>query len=66
MTSAKIYAILDLLVNANLTHFIITGVDFMVRSGFREYEEEKLCFPACCSQANAIFSPHVHGTRSAS
>ena len=24
-----------------------TGVDFMVRSGFREYEKEKLRFPAC-------------------
>ena len=24
----------------------------MVRSGFREYEEEKLRFPACCRQKN--------------
>ena len=39
-----------------------TGVDFMVRSGFREYEEEKLHFPACCRQENATFSPHIHGT----
>ena len=27
----------------------------MLRTGFREYEEEKLRFPACCRQKNAIF-----------
>ena len=32
-----------------------TGVDLLLRSGFREYEEEKLRFPACCRQKNAIF-----------
>ena len=37
----------------------------MVRSGFCEYQEEKLFFPACCRQKNAIFSPHTHGTQSA-
>ena len=26
----------------------------MLRSGFSEYEEEKLRFPACCRQKNAI------------
>ena len=42
-----------------------TVVDFMVRSRFREYEEEKLRSPACCRQENATFSPHIHGTQSA-
>ena len=37
----------------------------MLRSGFREYEEEILRFPACCRQKNAIFyliftEPRVH------
>ena len=34
----------------------------MVRSGFREYEEEKLRSPAWYRQENANFSPHIHGT----
>ena len=37
-----------------------TGVDLLLRSGFREYEEEKLRFPACCRQDNATYSPHIH------
>ena len=42
-----------------------TGVDFMLHSGFCEYEEEKLRFPACCRQKNAIFyliftEPRLH------
>ena len=40
---------------------LITGVDFMLRSGFREYEEEKLRSAACCRQEYATFSPHIHG-----
>ena len=39
-----------------------TGVDFMVRSGFREYEEEKLRSPACCRQEKTTFSPLILGT----
>ena len=42
-----------------------TGVYFMVRSGFHEYEEEKLSSPAFSRQENATFLPHIHGTRSA-
>ena len=37
---------------------IYTGVDLMVRSGFREYEEEKLRSPACCRPENAIFTSY--------
>ena len=44
---------------------LITGVDFMLRSGFREYEVKKLRTPACSRQQNAIFPPHLHGTWSA-
>ena len=43
---------------------LCTGVNFMVRSRFREYEEETLRFPACSRPENAIFSPHIHGTQS--
>ena len=39
-----------------------TGVHFMVRSGFREYEVKKLRSHACSRQKNATFSPHIHGT----
>ena len=39
-----------------------TGVRFMVRSGFREYEVKKLRSPACSRQENAMFPPHIHGT----
>ena len=35
--------------------FSCTEVDFLVRSGFHEFEEEKLHFPACCRQENATF-----------
>ena len=51
-----IYDIYQILTNDH------TGVDFMARSGIREYEEEKLCFPACCRQDNATYSPHIHQT----
>ena len=40
-------------------HFVAcTGVDVMVCSGLREYEEEKLRSPACRGQENATFSSH--------
>ena len=42
-----------------------TGVHFMVRSRFREYEVKKLRSPACSRQENAIFPCHIHGTWSA-
>ena len=34
----------------------------MVRSRFREYEEETLRSPACCRQEHATFSSNIHGT----
>ena len=43
----------------------ITGVHFMVRSRFPEYEVKKLRSPPCCRQGNAISPPQIHGTWSA-
>ena len=47
-----------------VNYMSFTGVHFVVRSGFRKYEEDKLRSPACCRQENATFSPHIYGTRS--
>ena len=41
-----------------LVCILCTGVHFMVRSGFREYEGEKLRSPACCRQENTTYSSH--------
>ena len=45
--------------------WIYTGVHFMVRSGFREYDVKKLRSPACSRQENATFPTHIHRTWSA-
>ena len=45
-----------------LHHLLCTGMHFMVRSGFCEYEVKKLRSPACSRQENAIFPPHINGT----
>ena len=45
--------------------YLCTGVHINVRSGFCQYEEERLRSPACSRQQNAIFPPHFHGTWSA-
>ena len=41
---------------------ISTGAGNITSHRLREYEVKKLRPPACCSQENAIFAPHIHAT----
>ena len=53
----------NLLITLIIT-FTCTGVDFVVRSGIREYEQEIVL--SCLLQAGKRnFLPHIDGTRSA-